>query len=128
VFLRLRSGQAHPATYRLGTETNTLRLPGGPPASPERAGSRWRAGTPICVVSRQQFMKYPGLKKSAVFAKTSPIRNPGLGWLGFCNLKKSQKSDQCSNKDKTYQPLIYVCYCYIGKNYLLFIFLVFLLS
>jgi hypothetical protein len=41
---------------RLGT--NTLRLPGGPPASPER--SRWRAGTPICVVSRQQFMKYPG--------------------------------------------------------------------
>jgi hypothetical protein len=23
------------------------RLPGGPPASPERAGSRWRAGTPI---------------------------------------------------------------------------------
>ena len=27
---------------RLGT--NTLRLPGGPPASPERAGSRWRGG------------------------------------------------------------------------------------
>ena len=43
---------------RLGT--NTLRLPGGPPASPERAGSRWRAVTPIFVVSRQQFMKHPG--------------------------------------------------------------------
>ncbi|MFA9613221.1 MAG: hypothetical protein ACERK9_04680, partial [Deltaproteobacteria bacterium] len=37
-----------------------IRRPGGPPASPERAGSRWRAGTPIFVVSRQQFMKYPG--------------------------------------------------------------------
>ena len=34
-----------PAMYRSGTETNTLRLPGG---------------TPILVVSRQQFMKYPG--------------------------------------------------------------------
>jgi hypothetical protein len=34
-----------PATYRSGTETNTLRLPGG---------------TPIFEVSRQQFMKYPG--------------------------------------------------------------------
>ncbi|MGB6279405.1 MAG: hypothetical protein WBG91_04265 [Syntrophobacteria bacterium] len=38
------SGQAPPATYRSGTETNTLRLPGGPP---------------IFVVSRQQFIKYP---------------------------------------------------------------------
>ncbi|MDH3557892.1 MAG: hypothetical protein OEV18_02875 [Deltaproteobacteria bacterium] len=45
VFLRLRSGQAAPATYRSGTETNTLRLPGG---------------TPLFVVSRQQFMKYAG--------------------------------------------------------------------
>ena len=51
VFLRLRSGQAHPATYHSGTETNPAvprdELPGGPPTSPERAGSRWRAGTPI---------------------------------------------------------------------------------
>ena len=46
------------ALVRLGS--NTLRLPGGPPASPERAGSRWRAGTPIFTVSRQQFMKHPG--------------------------------------------------------------------
>ncbi|MDH3773824.1 MAG: hypothetical protein OET42_05780 [Deltaproteobacteria bacterium] len=45
MFLRLRSGQAAPATYRSGTETNTLRLPGG---------------TPLFVVSRQQFMKYAG--------------------------------------------------------------------
>jgi hypothetical protein len=36
------------------------RRPGGPPASPERAGSRWRAGPPIFVVSRQRFMKYTG--------------------------------------------------------------------
>ena len=67
--------------------------------------------------------------------KRSPIRNsqcafrsPILGWLGFCTLKKPQKWDQFSNKDKTYQLQIYVCYCFIGKNYLLFIFLVFLLS
>ncbi|MDH3802193.1 MAG: hypothetical protein OEU80_08925 [Deltaproteobacteria bacterium] len=46
MFLRLRSGQAVPATYRqVRLGTNTLRLPGG---------------TPIFVVSRQQFMKYPG--------------------------------------------------------------------
>jgi hypothetical protein len=34
---------------RLGTNPAVPRdeLPGGPPASPERAGSRWRAGTPI---------------------------------------------------------------------------------
>jgi hypothetical protein len=44
---------------RLGS--NTLRLRGGTPASPERAGSRWRAGTSIFTVSRQQFMKHPGL-------------------------------------------------------------------
>jgi len=44
---------------RLGTNP-AVRLPGGPPASPERAGSRWRAGTAIFVVSRQQFMQYPG--------------------------------------------------------------------
>ena len=54
-----------PATYRSGTPRNQSRgtagrLPGGPPASPERAGSRWRAGTPIFVVSRQEFVKYPG--------------------------------------------------------------------
>jgi len=54
---------------RLGT--NTLRLPGGTPASPCPSaigfayrrlpgGLAWRAGTPIFVVSRQQFTKYPG--------------------------------------------------------------------
>ncbi len=40
-----------PATYRSGKETNPAvsrdGCPGGPPASPERAGSRWRAGMPI---------------------------------------------------------------------------------
>ncbi|MDH3802725.1 MAG: hypothetical protein OEU80_11650 [Deltaproteobacteria bacterium] len=48
MFLRLRSGQAAPATYRsaeVRLGTNTLRLPGG---------------TPIFVISLQQFMKYPG--------------------------------------------------------------------
>ncbi|MDH3774161.1 MAG: hypothetical protein WBF55_21620 [Syntrophobacteria bacterium] len=42
------SGQAPPATYRsaeVRLGTNTLRLPGG---------------TPIFVISLQQFMKYPG--------------------------------------------------------------------
>ncbi|MDH3802971.1 MAG: hypothetical protein OEU80_12920 [Deltaproteobacteria bacterium] len=41
------SGQAPPATYRseVRLRTNTLWLPGG---------------TPTFVVSRQQFMKYPG--------------------------------------------------------------------
>ncbi|MGB5924083.1 MAG: hypothetical protein WBH36_17795, partial [Syntrophobacteria bacterium] len=50
---RLRSGQAgqaHPATYRSGTETNTLRLPGGTPIffalaalrSVPQAGSQFR--------------------------------------------------------------------------------------
>jgi len=60
----------------------------------------------------------------------SAIYNPQCpwGWLGFCNSKKPQKSDQFSNKDKTYQLQNYVCYCFIGKNYLLFIFVVFLLS
>jgi len=58
----------------------------------------------------------------------SAFRNPSLGWLGFCNSKKPQKSDRFSNKDKTYQLKIHVCYCFIGKNYLLFIFVVFLLS
>jgi len=53
------------ATYRSGTPGNESRgtagrLPGCPPASPERAGSRWRAGTPIFMVSRQQFIKHPG--------------------------------------------------------------------
>ncbi|MEJ2235248.1 MAG: hypothetical protein P8X67_15110, partial [Syntrophobacterales bacterium] len=47
---------------RLGTNPAVPRdeLPGGPPASPERAGSRWRAGTSISMVSRQQFIKHPG--------------------------------------------------------------------
>jgi hypothetical protein len=45
-------------TVQVRLKTNTLRLPGGPPASPER--SRWRAGTPIFTVSRHQFMKHPG--------------------------------------------------------------------
>ncbi|MEE9526356.1 MAG: hypothetical protein V3W07_01710 [Syntrophobacteria bacterium] len=44
---------------RLGS--NPLRLPGGPPASPERAGSRWRAGKPFSAVSRHHFVKHPGL-------------------------------------------------------------------
>jgi len=35
-----------------------IRRPGGPPASPERAGSRWRAGTLILTVSQQQ-LKLP---------------------------------------------------------------------
>jgi hypothetical protein len=41
-------------TVKVRLRSNTLRLPGGPPASPERAG------TTIFVVSRQPFMKYPG--------------------------------------------------------------------
>jgi hypothetical protein len=41
---------------RLGS--NPLRLPGGPPASPEL--SRWRAGTLFSTVWRRQFVKYPG--------------------------------------------------------------------
>ena len=47
-------------TTQVRPGTNTLWLPGGPPASPEREGSQWRAGTTIFVVSRHQFMKYPG--------------------------------------------------------------------
>ncbi|MGB6280538.1 MAG: hypothetical protein WBF55_16895 [Syntrophobacteria bacterium] len=50
MFLRLRSRQAAPATYRSGTETNTLRLPGGTPIlfalaalrSVPQAGSQFR--------------------------------------------------------------------------------------
>jgi hypothetical protein len=40
-----------PAKYRSGTETNTLRLPGG---------------KPIFVVSRQQFMQYPGYDEDEI--------------------------------------------------------------
>jgi hypothetical protein len=43
-------------TVQVRLESNTLRLPSGPPASP----CSLRAGTPIFTVSRQQFMKYPG--------------------------------------------------------------------
>jgi len=48
--------------------------------------------------------------------------------LVFAIRKNHKTSNQFSNKDKTYQLQIYVCYCFIGKNYLLFIFVVFLLS
>jgi hypothetical protein len=44
---------------RFGTNP-AVRLPGGPPASSERVGSRWRVGTLILALSRPQFMKYPG--------------------------------------------------------------------
>ena len=47
-------------TVQVHLGSNPLRLPGGPPASPKRAGSRWRAGTPFSTVSRHQFAKYPG--------------------------------------------------------------------
>jgi len=43
---------------RLGSET--LRVFGGPPASPER--SRWRAGTSIFAVSLHRFMENDGFK------------------------------------------------------------------
>ena len=39
--------------FRYASETNTLRLPGG---------------TPIFVVSRQQFMKYPGYGHKTIFS------------------------------------------------------------
>ncbi|MGB6378804.1 MAG: hypothetical protein WBG24_19005, partial [Syntrophobacteria bacterium] len=44
------SGQAPPATYRSGTPRNQSRGTAG----------RLPGGTPIFVVSRQQFIKYPG--------------------------------------------------------------------
>ena len=49
-----------------------IRRPGGPPASPERAGSRWRAGTLIITVSQQQ-LKLPAapLRRDLRFAPTS---------------------------------------------------------
>jgi hypothetical protein len=43
-----------PATYHTGTETN--------PAVPR---DELPGGTPICVVSRQQFMTYPGQRFSS---------------------------------------------------------------
>ncbi|MGB6380514.1 MAG: hypothetical protein WBG51_05005 [Syntrophobacteria bacterium] len=45
-----QAGQAPPATYRSGTPRNQSRGTAG----------RLPGGTPIFVVSRQQFMKYPG--------------------------------------------------------------------
>ncbi|MEJ2233070.1 MAG: hypothetical protein P8X67_04020 [Syntrophobacterales bacterium] len=59
------SGQAHPATYRSGTETNpAVPRDGCPVARPSSSRSlrsaQSRKRVPSCVVSRQQFMKYPG--------------------------------------------------------------------
>ena len=77
--LRAGLNSLEAGTEARSTRTNTLRLPGGPPATPERAGSRWRVGTlilfalaplrsgptplgrvPGYALARQQFLKYPG--------------------------------------------------------------------
>jgi len=43
-----RPRESYPATYCASAPGfQLLQVPGGPPASPERAGSRCRAGTPI---------------------------------------------------------------------------------
>ena len=50
-----------------------------------------------------------------------------LAW--FLHFEKTTKiTNQFLNKIKTYKLQICVCYCFIGKNYLLFFFVVFLLS
>jgi hypothetical protein len=65
-----------------------------------------------------------------IFNSQFEIRNllpPEVG-LVFALRKTTIILDQFSNKIKRYELQIYVCCCYIGKNYLLFVFVVFLLS
>jgi hypothetical protein len=86
----------------------------------------WQMATACCKLSAASCISLCSIPYALCLPK-SAIRNvPEVG-LVFALRKTTIILNQFSNKIKRYELQIYVCCCYIGKNYLLFVFVVFLL-